>query len=759
MAEEPVSDPELERHVRDNFTAGMFAELFRRNPEREADHPKLDLTNLPKGYKVGEFKLIEKIGKGASAVVYRALQPTGGYTSRNVAVKIYLNPRSGTIEQEAANHASLKSEHVLEYYFSGEAAGLKYVVTEYASLGSLRKLLKTNSGRPLEWQKAADLLEQFADGLDHLEYRGMVHRDIKPENLLLDRIETPNASAHPSGYRCLIGDLGLALRTDDLNRMPHTPLGTSIYYSPEMTQESGTVAPKSDVFSLGVVAYEMLTGEHPFLNVGNDYREVIERICNQQPSRVRAHNPNVPPALDDIVFKMLAKTEIERFSAKQVVEALRALPKDRSQAQDVANAKSGSTGRDGNDSPSSGTGSAVSPETGNPPPSPFQKGDGPEHKAVHHARFRSFSVNRTFVFVTIALAALAIATMAGVGWHLGRRPRPGQQSPVPVRIAGAPSNEPEARTRNVDMIDWTFRLKALFVDLLRPGLSDVVESLTSDGTRAFAFLAKLDVPPSSRVVAGGNPFVVHGPAIKPAPLPVAPPMPAVPLVRQPVGFPQNPSPGAGHTVKLVVKKQYLDFPFRWIPAPPTGDFTGFWMLETEVTQKMFQPVSEIKDPSFSTGKGEDYPVNSIRHYDAVIFCEEFTRKANVTARLPKTAEWVHAALADKPEEFYMGKDGAALGKFAHFGQPVGTGVARVRGNREANPWGLYDMLGNVAEWTADERDEHPNEKYHWVKGGNWSDTYSMCNPKSPGYKFSSRADRQGGVGFRFIITAVPVTSK
>lgn len=328
MAEKPASESDLERYVLDNFSSREFAELLRRISEHEAGGPPPDLDRLA-GFQLGAYRLVEPIGFGRTAVVYRAIRPTGGHTDDVVAVKLFRAHVPVPLRQETANHARLKHENILAFHDFGEAEGVTYMVTQYAPAGSLRAQLEAQHGQPFDWRVAADLLGQFAGGLEHAAAREMVHRDVKPENLLLDRLDRPGEAGRPSGYRGLLGDLGLARLASQLAVEPHRPTGTPLYYSPEMTRATGHVGPRSDLFALGVVAYEMLTGRYPF-PTGGSREELYKRIREYPVPSVRESNPDVPPALTEIVSRMLEKSELNRLSADDAVQRLRTVLADES---------------------------------------------------------------------------------------------------------------------------------------------------------------------------------------------------------------------------------------------------------------------------------------------------------------------------------------------------------------------------------------------------------------------------------------------
>ena len=254
-----------------------------------------------------------ELGRGGMAVVYVAEDPRH---RRKVAVKVLLPELALTIGtarflREIEVAARLQHPHILPVYDSGEAGGQLFYVMPLVEAGTLRARLTREKQLPVE--DAVQITREVAEALGYAHDQGVIHRDIKPENILF------------SAGHAVVADFGIAGVLDSPAGGPLTAAGAAVgtpdYMSPEQT--SGAAEPRSDIYSLGCVLYEMLAGHPPF--TGFSMQEIFARHAMDAVPGMRAARATVPDALEQVVLKALAKQPVDRFAtARQFAEALQA---------------------------------------------------------------------------------------------------------------------------------------------------------------------------------------------------------------------------------------------------------------------------------------------------------------------------------------------------------------------------------------------------------------------------------------------------
>jgi serine/threonine protein kinase len=266
--------------------------------------------------KAGRYEILGELGRGAMGVVYKAMDPVIG---RNVAVKTIKLNEAGTgltreellqrFQTEARAAGLLTHPNIVVVYDAGEEDGLYYITMELVEGKSLQALLDTQQIFPLS--RVLRIMEQTCSALQFAHERNVVHRDIKPANLMLTGDDTVK-----------ITDFGTAkiLQFGTVQQTAHV-MGTPSYMSPEQVKGKA-VDGRSDIFSLGVMLYEMVTGEKPF--PGQNITTVIYKIVNEEPVPPRQVDPSVHPGINDVILKALAKDPDERYqSCREVLEDLR----------------------------------------------------------------------------------------------------------------------------------------------------------------------------------------------------------------------------------------------------------------------------------------------------------------------------------------------------------------------------------------------------------------------------------------------------
>jgi serine/threonine-protein kinase len=264
--------------------------------------------------KLGRFEIVAELGKGAMGIVYKATDPL---LNRAVAIKtISLTAEQDEMaefearfQQEAKAAGGLNHPNIVTVYDIGNAGNVAYLAMELLEGKELRA--RMTAGAPLPVADAVGIAMQVAEGLAYAHQHGVVHRDIKPANIMIVQDGLVK-----------ITDFGIArMRSADVRTQTGVLLGSPKYMSPE--QVLGKRAePGSDIFSLGVILYEMLTGRAPF--AGADVNALMFQIVNLVPPAPSSITAQVPAMLDFIVAKALAKAPDERYAnAKELAADLR----------------------------------------------------------------------------------------------------------------------------------------------------------------------------------------------------------------------------------------------------------------------------------------------------------------------------------------------------------------------------------------------------------------------------------------------------
>ena len=271
-----------------------------------------DLT----GKQLGPYQIVARLGEGGMAAVFRAYQPG---MERYVALKVL--PRqlaedpefSARFQREARLLAQLQHPHVLPVFDFGQVEGYSYIVMPFVPSGTLTESLQ---GQPLSLPRIRQVISQVGDALNYAHGRGLVHRDVKPSNVLID--ESGN---------CLLTDFGLARMVEASVNLTATGtvMGTPAYMSPE--QGAGSkIDSRSDIYSLGIILYEMATGRVPY-KAETPVAVVFMHVSGPLPLP-RSLNPDLPEAVERVILKALARNPDDRYqTAGDLVAALkRAIP-------------------------------------------------------------------------------------------------------------------------------------------------------------------------------------------------------------------------------------------------------------------------------------------------------------------------------------------------------------------------------------------------------------------------------------------------
>lgn len=283
------------------------------------------MDQLQPGQMLGPYRIINQIGQGGMATVYKAYQPS---MDRNVAIKVLPGQLASSPEfrqrfqQEARIIAKLEHPHILPVFDYGENDGVTYFVMRYLDAGTLSE--KMVKGRPLPLGEIDHLFTQLAEALSYAHGFGIIHRDLKPSNALID-----------SHGNVFLTDFGIAKLLESASpRLTQTDaiMGTPAYISPEQAR-ADKVDQRSDIYSLGIILYEMVTGRVPFV-AETPLAVILKHVSDSlpPPSSIKS---DVPEAIEKVVLKALAKHPGDRFATvaeflatwKDALEEARSAPR------------------------------------------------------------------------------------------------------------------------------------------------------------------------------------------------------------------------------------------------------------------------------------------------------------------------------------------------------------------------------------------------------------------------------------------------
>lgn len=265
-----------------------------------------------KGYKINDrYEIVKTIGEGGMANVYLAIDLI---LDRKVAIKVLRGDLSGDekfirrFEREAWSVSNLSHPNIVEVYDVGEENGMHYIVMEYIEGKTLKQLLKKRES--LTVAEVVDIMSQVTAGIEHAHEAYIIHRDIKPQNIMI----------LDSGL-IKITDFGIAMALNATALTQTNSVMGSIHYIPPEQANGKGASVKSDIYSMGILMYELLTGSVPFK--GDNAVEIALKHMKEKIPSVRKQNPTIPQSVENIIIKATAKNPRNRYdSAKEMHDDL-----------------------------------------------------------------------------------------------------------------------------------------------------------------------------------------------------------------------------------------------------------------------------------------------------------------------------------------------------------------------------------------------------------------------------------------------------
>ncbi len=690
-----------------------------------------DLT----GKQLGRYRVVGPLGEGGMAAVYRAYEAG---LDRDVALKVL--PRHfasdpefiGRFEQEARVIAKLQHVHILPVYDFGQEDDYTFIVMPFVKTGTLADLIDDH---PHPLTEILRVISQVGDALGYAHGRGIVHRDVKPTNILID-----------DRGNCLLTDFGIAKMVEATVQFTQSGaiLGTPAYMSPEQILGQ-TLDGRSDLYSLGIVLFEMATGRRPY-QAETPPAIFVKHLHDPLPMP-RSLNPDLPEAVERVILKALTKEPADRFAeASDMVGALKeavtgaSRPSIEPAVAAVGLAPTVAAGPDDLE--------AAKAEVDESEPAPAAEAEVADFEG----------------------AVAAGAQVAGLAPD-----EPGRDDLELGTFGGWSQRLPSIRT--VGLILGGLVVVVVAVSILRGALSGGEEPRPISVADDQATAAEVPVETLS-------------PAQASVPLPTEAPMPMTPRSAPEAGSIQI-SPVDGMRLVYVPEGEFNmgagasdpDASPNELPAH-TVLLDAFWLDRTEVTNGMYRQCVNAgacnypeRAAKFDNPDLTDHPVVWVSWRDAESYCQWAGR------RLPTEAEWEKAARGADGRTFPWGS-GAIAGNRLNFADafldeewadasvvdgyqhssPVGNYPAG------ASPYGALDLAGNVWEWVSDwyhsryylnsasdnpaGPDSSPTNS-HPVRGGSF---LSNARNVRTTYRFGYSPDTSAGdLGFRCAVSepAVP----
>ena len=268
------------------------------------------MSNAKKNVIANRYEVIQHIGQGGMADVFRAVD---AILNREVAIKILRSDLSDNVsilrfEREAQAAAALAHPNIVEIYDVGDYKGHHYIVMEYIPGLTLKQIIRNRA--PLLNEEAVDIMKQLTSATTEAHSRGIIHRDLKPQNVIIKGDGTAK-----------ILDFGIATAKGSMQlTQANNVMGSVHYLAPELAK-GDNATPQSDIYSLGVVFYEMLAGDVPFK--ADQAVQVALKHMREDFPNIRSINPDVPQSIANIIARATAKDPLKRYlSAKEMYDDL-----------------------------------------------------------------------------------------------------------------------------------------------------------------------------------------------------------------------------------------------------------------------------------------------------------------------------------------------------------------------------------------------------------------------------------------------------
>ncbi len=633
----------------------------------------------PIGHYLGPYKVLEKIAQGGMGEIYKGFHPG---LDRYVAIKLLGSSLKADpaltqrFQREAKAAAGLRHPNIVQVFDFGFAGDTYYMVMEYVEGTDLRAEIdeRRRNETPFTRDEILPILGQVADALDYAHQHGIIHRDVKPANILLT-----------SDGQAILGDFGLVMLRDRASQatLGHS-FGTPEYIAPEQAIDSRAAVPQSDIYSLGGILYEMVTGRLPF--EAESSISLAMKHISEEPAPPRRYVSDLPPAVEVVILRALAKEPGRRFdTAHAMIEALR---KAWAGAPVSPAAK-----------PIHPTAPSLAQRVAPPPADATQAPLSPP-TPTSAAPLAESALRRRWPLVAGLLALLVIGVIGILVFGRGRNPfavaavtptATASPAATSTSLPLAPSVEPTSSPPSVAVV--------VLADTTTPAPTTTPTSLpTSTATpRPTATRTPtVTASPAPTATATSTPTSTATPTLAPGQV----------ITRALDGMTMRFVPGG----PFLMGTDDADAPSYERPQHPVI-LSPFWMDQTEVTNAQYQLcvkagtcTAPVIRAAFDDPARSNQPVVNVNWNEASTYYR-WLSKPGWDAHLPTEAQWEKAASWDPStgtkRRYPWGDQEPDPALLNFLGSTVGHPTDVGSYAKGASPYGILDMAGNVFEWVAD----------------------------------------------------------
>lgn len=627
----------------------------------------------------GRYRILKLLGRGGMGSVYLAHDSALG---RDVAIKIpdLSGPDAVDLKErfsrEARAAATLHHPNICPVYDVGEFDGQPYLTMRYVEGRPLTKFIHPE--RPQNPRTVAVVIRKLAVGLAEAHRHGIVHRDLKPANIMMDGRNEP-----------IVMDFGLARQMGGANDKKVTQsgmiVGTPAYMSPEqITGDPAQIDARTDIWSLGVILFEMLTGQLPY---DGNVLQIIGAIQHVEPPVVLERRTGLPERLNQICRKMMTRDRTERYQdMTEVANDLAAWIKAAGAGSVVADEGAGNDGvlrttagdRPGTDLPTKTPWSLAesqaiaTPDSATPHSEVGREAVARSSNVVLPRKGGTEKSPRRPSWIAPSMAVAGLILVAGMIYVVsGSGPRKAKDNIVAARA----DSGSQSTTNGSEVRGW----HGWPTDAPKPAIAPFDAAQAEKHQEKWAAYLKQPVEYTNSI---GMRFVL------------------IPPGEFSMGRPESEPELFSHE-----KIGSTD-----IPAHRVTMTQAYYLGATEVTQDQWQ---QVKKTAPWSGKprtviDDQVPASYINRNAAIDFCRTLSTLEHRTYRLPTEAEWEYACRAGTTSAYWFGDDLKELKNYAWERRNAADRPHPVA-LKPPNPWGLYDLHGNIAEWCADRYGSYSGE--------------------------------------------------